>query len=81
VIAAAKELVTERKINQFRDGSLKRKLGIPSIRKAGFCFGGGFGGSYLGASGNPSVGGEGLDMAVDCSFSVSVLAAREDTDT
>jgi hypothetical protein len=61
-MAAANEPVTERKISQFREGSLKRKLGIPSIRNAGFCFGRGLGASYFGASGIPSGSGGGFDM-------------------
>ena len=67
MIAAAMEPLMERKMSQFRDGSLKRKLGIPSIRKAGFCFGGAFGASYLGAAGAigaPSDEVDGVDIVV-----------------
>ena len=53
----------EMNISQFREGSLKRKLGIPSIRKAGFCLGEALGGWYVGFTGDLSEGIGGIAAA------------------
>jgi hypothetical protein len=53
-----------RNIIQLRDGSRNRKFGMPIMRKTGFCFGGGLGGSYLTPSGRPVGLGEGAVSAM-----------------